>query len=126
MSGSAVRSNGQAQSWPQARHEAYDAHHIAGSQIERAWLQMRIIVGQTIRLASFAYAAGWLVWFLVRDQAMRACFPGQDVIAPFPGDPGSRCQELVGQVPYFLIVIALVLGAAIASSRQARSSRRRP
>jgi hypothetical protein len=91
-----------------------------------SWYQMKSFIGRTIRLALFATVVGWLGWLLIRDQAMRACFPGQDAIAPFPGDPGSRCQELLGQVPYVVIVVAVVVAAVIVAGGQALSNRPGP
>lgn len=75
-----------------------------------------------LRSAALLFVTGWIVWFFLRDSALRACFPGQAVIATFPGDPGAVCQDLVGYVPWILLAASIVVAVVWASIRR-RSTR---
>lgn len=68
--------------------------------------------------AALLFVTGWIVWFFLRESALRACFPGQAVIAPFPGDPGAVCQDLVGYVPWILLAASIAVAVVLAAIRR--------
>ena len=79
---------------------------------------MRRLVDHPVRSAALLFGTGWIVWFVFRDNALGACFPGVAAIAPFPGDPGAVCQEIVGYVPWILLAAAVLIAIALAAVRR--------
>ena len=71
-----------------------------------------------LRSAALLFVTGWIVWNFLRDSALRACFTGEAVIAPFPGDPGALCQDLVGYVPWILLAASIVVAVVLAAARR--------